>query len=121
MRDRMPHGRRAAAASGLLLLAGLVLGGCGETARRAVRPETDLVHPFAGVRMRAVGEVRRTGDTEYVPALIERLDDDDPAVRLAAGEALVELTGHDTGYEPWAEPAERRRQVAAWRAWWANR
>jgi HEAT repeat protein len=127
MRARGPQGGSATAAlapllaCGLLVLACGLLVACGETARRAVRPAEDLAHPYGGVRMRAVGEVRRTGDTTHVPALIELLDDDDPGVRMAAGSALVALTGHDPGYEPWADAAERRAQVEAWRAWWATR
>lgn len=117
---RRVHDRGAGAALALLLAVGM-LAACGETSRRVVQPEEDLVHPHAGVRMRAVGEVRRAGGTEHVPALIELLDDDDPAVRLATGSTLVELTGHDTGYEPWAGPAERRAQVEVWRAWWKSR
>jgi len=120
MDDREPRGNSARTVLALLLLTGL-LAACGETARRAVRPESDLAHPHAGVRMRAVGEARQAGGTEHVPAVIELLDDDDPGVRMAAGSALLELTGHDTGYEPWADPAERRRQGEAWRAWWATR
>lgn len=120
MDARGPHGGSAAAVLGLLL-ATLALAACGETARRAVRPADDLVNPYSGVRMRAVGEVQRTGDLEQVPALIELLDDEDPGVRMAAGAALVELTGHDSGYEPWADAAERRAQVEAWRTRWAAR
>lgn len=112
--------RVARAVLAVLLAAGL-LAACGQTAQRVVRPENDLVHPHAWVRMRAVGEARRAGGTEHVPALIELLDDDDPGVRMAAGSALVELTGRDTGYEPWAGPAERRVQVEAWRSWWKAR
>ncbi len=120
MNGREPQEGGARAVLALLLVAGL-LAACGETSRRVIRPSEDLVHPYGGVKMRAVGEVRRTRDMEQVPALIELLDDDDPGVRLAAGSALVDLTGHDTGYEPWADPAERRIHVEAWRAWWTTR
>lgn len=120
MDEREPRGGGAASGLVLLLVLG-VLAACGGTSRRVIRPKQDLVHPYSGVRMRAVGEALKAGGTEHVEALIELLDDDDPGVRLAAGDALTELTGHDTGYEPWAGPAERRRQVEAWRAWWAAR
>lgn len=115
-----PHGGSAAVMLALLVACGL-FAGCGETSKRLVRPTDDLVNPYSGVRMRAVGEVRRTGDLEHVPAVIELLDDEDPGVRMAAGSALVEVTGHDTGYEPWADAAELRAQVETWRAWWAQR
>lgn len=111
------NGRTGAAA----LLSVLLLCACGETARRALPVDDALLDPYAGARMRAVAEVGRTGDLARVPALIEMLDDEDPGVRLAAGSTLRQLTGHDTGYEPWAVPAIRRAQVLAWRAWWDAR
>lgn len=60
-------------------------------------------------------------DTRQVPALILLLEDDDDAVRLSAGSALRELTGHDTGYRAFAPPEERARHAAEWRTWWAAR
>jgi len=106
-----------------LLPAILALGllACGSSPKRPIRPETDLVHPYGGVRTRAVLEVARQGDLARVPDLIELLDDEDPGVRAAAGTALEELTGHDTGYRAWAPPETLRAQVLTWRAWWAAR
>lgn len=62
-----------------------------------------------------------SGDVAFVPALIPMLDDGDPSVRLAAGKALKDLTGHDSGYRASAPPEERRRQVEEWRTYWARR
>ncbi len=80
--------------------------------------ERDLQDPYAGRRVTAIATVEARGDREQVPALIELLDDRDPGVRLAAYSALQDLTGRDTGYRPWADEAERRAAVLAWRAWW---
>lgn len=109
--------RRFAARAAWLGLA-LALVGCSSEAPRPVRPEYDLRDPGAARRLTAVSAVERDRDRAQVPVLIELLDDDDESVRMAAGGALKDLTGHDTGYRAFAPPAERRRQVQAWRAWW---
>ncbi len=69
------------------------------------------------VRARAVGLGRRQSDTKVVPALVGRLGDADPVVRLAAHEELRKRTGRDFGYLPWGTPEERSRAVDRWRAW----
>lgn len=103
-------------------LLALALAACGSNpAPRALVLEEALTDPRPGVRTRAVATVGRQGDVRYVPDLIELLDDPDPGVRLSAGAVLEELTGRDTGYEPWADEPARRRQLADWRAWWASR
>ncbi|MHC5010761.1 MAG: HEAT repeat domain-containing protein [Planctomycetota bacterium] len=104
----------------LALGTSLPLAACGDTTRRHVRPTEDFYQPNPSVRMAAVAAARRSGDMSSVPILIELLDDSDEAVRLAAGRALQDLTGRDTGYAAWAPADERRAQVVAWRAWWAT-
>jgi hypothetical protein len=52
-----------------------------------------------------------------IPALVNRLDDRDPVVRLAAYEELRQRTGQEFGYVPWASPEERAGAVGRWRAW----
>jgi hypothetical protein len=86
-----------------------------------VRPEFDLHHPSGTIRAQAVEAVVERRDTSHLLGLVDRLDDDDPAVRLAAGGALRDLTGHDTGYRPYLPTAERRRHQELWRAWLAGR
>ena len=49
-------------------------------------------------------------------ALVERLSDTDPVVRLAAHEELRKRTGRDFGYVPWASPEERAVPIEQWRA-----
>ncbi len=97
------------------------VGGCGTPGKKPIRPEFDLHDPSATRRTEAVLDVSLRRDEKHVPALISLLDDDDPAVRMAAGTTLKELTGHDTGYRPYADLEERRRHVDLWRAWWAAR
>jgi hypothetical protein len=76
-----------------------------------------IQNPTPLVRARAVGLGERQPDSQVVPALIGRLGDGDPVVRLAAYEELRRRTGRDFGYLPWETPEERSRAVDRWRAW----
>ena len=103
-----------AAVGGLLLQ----LAACASTdAPRPVQPEFDLHHPDALRRTLAIHDVAAHGDRRWLPDLVELLDDTDATVRLQAGAALKEMTGHDVGYQAFAGPEERRVAMAAWRAW----
>jgi hypothetical protein len=72
--------------------------------------------PAPLVRARAVGLGRRQADSQVMPALVDRLSDSDPVVRLAAHEQLRKRTGRDFGYVPWASPEERAGAIEQWRA-----
>jgi len=87
--------------------------GCAHGPRRFGKIE----HPAPLVRARAVGLGRRQADSQVVPALVERLGDSDPVVRLAAHEELRRRTGQDFGYVPWSSPEERSTAIDRWRAW----
>ena len=76
-----------------------------------------IQNPAPLVRARAVGLGRRQPDSQVVPALVDRLADADPVVRLAAHEELRQRTGRDFGYVPWASPEERAGAIDRWRAW----
>ncbi len=52
-----------------------------------------------------------------VPALVGRLEDSDPVVRLAAYEELRRRTGRDFGYLPWESPEKRSHAIDRWRTW----
>jgi hypothetical protein len=72
--------------------------------------------PAPLVRARAVGLGRRQPDSRVTSALVERLSDSDPVVRLAAHEELRTRTGQDFGYVPWASAEDRAGPTARWRA-----
>ena len=103
-----------------LLLAVALLAGCASGGTRPVDPDVDLYSPSGTRRAQAVQLVADSGDRSYVPELIGLLDDRDETVRLQAHAALKEMTGHDTGYEPFADRATRAGHVEQWRAWWAD-
>jgi hypothetical protein len=68
-------------------------------------------------RARAVGLAAQQSDSKALPALIGRLGDSDPVVRLAAHEELRKRTGQDFGYVPWASAEERSDAMDRWQAW----
>jgi hypothetical protein len=80
-----------------------------------------LADPAPMVRARAVGLDDQWPETVVVPALIARLNDKDPVVRLSAHERLKRRTGQDFGYVPWADAQERAAAVARWQSWWQGR
>src|SRR5207247_1240576 len=87
----------------LLVLALAPCWGCG------LGPRTfrKIQHPAPLVRARAIGLGEGRPNSQVVPALVGRLDDADPVVRLAAHEELRRRTGRDFGFVPWASTAER--------------
>ena len=87
--------------------------GCAHGPRRFGKIE----NPAPLVRARAVGLGGRQADSQVIPALVRRLGDTDPVVRLAAHEELRRRTGRDFGYVPWASPEERSTAIDRWRAW----
>ncbi len=63
-----------------------------------------------------IDQASRGDDADYA-ALIRKLDNDDPAVRLFAARSLEELTGETFGYRYHHSRHDRRAAVDRWRAW----
>lgn len=100
-----------------LLVLALAMGfgtGC-SLAPKSFRKLTD---PAPIVRARSVGLGDNLPASQVIPRLIDRLEDKDRVVRLAAFEELKKETGQTLGYVPWAADAERAVAVARWRDWW---
>ena len=85
-------------------------GLCGRAAASRRRLPQGLTDPAPIVRARSVGLGDDLPEGQVVPALIDRLDDPDPVVRLAAYEELQQGHGPDFGFVPWAGEADRRRR-----------
>lgn len=66
-------------------------------------------------RIAAIRRAGETNDRSVTGILIDRLEDDDEAVRLFAILALERLTGTRLGYDYHAPEAARRRAVERWR------
>lgn len=73
------------------------------------------------VRARSVSLGGRLPQGQVVPALIDRLEDRDPVVRLAAYEELKKGTGRTFGFVPWGSDSDRSSAVGRWRDWWKQR
>ena len=61
--------------------------------------------------------IRRAGeqrDAGAIRPLVELLDDDDPAVRMFAIQALDRITGTRLGYDAYAPLGDRREAVDRW-------
>lgn len=61
------------------------------------------------------------GDPQAIPVLVDRLEDEDPAVRFFAVLALERLTGTRMGFQAGAAAEERRLAVARWRRYVLDR
>jgi hypothetical protein len=87
----------------------LLLGGCIAGYRPA------LSSPDPAARIRAIRQGVEKQDRGAVPLLVNRLEDEDEAVRFYAITALVKMTGSDQGYRFYAPESERREAVKRWR------
>lgn len=81
----------------------------------------DMLAPAPIVRARAVNLSDDQPEWVAVPALIDRLADSDPVVRMTANNALKKRTGRDFGFAEWGSPVERQAAVDRWRGWWDDR
>lgn len=96
----------------------LALGGCVPDAGRLHR-ELESFDPAR--RLRATKAVAESEDQRFIPALVDRLSDEDVAVRFGAILALERLTGERFGYNSWSPPEERQKAIESWRAYVAAR
>ena len=92
---------------------GLAAVGC-RAERISVRHSMQSVD--AASRVRAIQRAAIEGDSSAVPNLVDRLEDEDAAVRFAALLALERITGERLGYEYGASVERRASATARWRA-----
>ncbi len=88
------------------------LGGCVATGG-SIRERMTNEDP--AIRIRAIGDVAKAGDSSLLPDVVERLDDGDSAVRMYAIVALEKMTGTRLGYSYADPPSKRTRAISAWR------
>ena len=70
-----------------------------------------------GERIHAIVEAGERGRQEAVPLLVDRLEDEDEAVRFFAIQSLERITGESRGYRYYDPPGLRARAVRRWRSW----
>ena len=89
-----------------------------KTACSACGPATQGPEGFQAsapdTRLDAILAAARNGDPDAARDLVEQLDSDDPAVRLAAISALERLFGTSRGYVHYDSPSERDAAVIRW-------
>ncbi len=68
-------------------------------------------------RILAVFAAGEASDRESVPLLVDRLEDEDEAVRFFAIQALEKIVGQRFGYDYAKPPEERAAAVERWRAY----
>jgi hypothetical protein len=56
-------------------------------------------------------------DRKAIPRLIADLEDNDPAIRFAAINALQRITGQTLGYQYYDDEDRRKPAVERWRQW----
>lgn len=84
------------------------------------RPTNPIQSRFTAERIAAARSAALRGETHRVAHLVDRLEDEDPAVRFASLLALERLTGQRMGYH-YGDPPERRAEaVARWRRYVAE-
>jgi hypothetical protein len=96
---------------------GLVLGLCGVMGCTAPRPSPNIADADPTVKIAGIRQAVARKDRAALPALVEQLDSDDPAVRLFAMGALERFAGERFGYEYYFDEEQRKPSLARWREW----
>lgn len=71
----------------------------------------------SATRVKAILSAGERNDVGAIPLIIDRLDDDDVAVRSVAIQTLKRMTGEEFGYRSFDNVDVRSQAVARWRAW----
>jgi len=95
----------------------LTLTGCGPS--RTPYPES-LNSQRPEERILAAKHAAEIGDRDVIGILVDRLEDDDEAVRMFAILALEKLTGTRHGYDYSADQVQRGRAIQRWRRYVAQ-
>ncbi len=95
--------------------AALLAGVCGACGLKPLHYPADLGSPHPGLRARAVQAAVARNDPAAVPLLVDRLEDEDVAIRLYAAQALRRLTGKDFNYRYYRPLADRTLAIERWR------
>ena len=105
----------------MLVLAPLFIAGCLANPHERISEDwhENLKNPNADIRVEALKVMVETNDQGAIPLVIDRLEDEEPGVRMFAYHALRRICGEDLGFTPYGSEVARAAEVAKWRAWWA--
>jgi hypothetical protein len=101
----------------LALAAAMVVCWCTGCAAPPIKPV--LTDPDPSVKIPAMRQAVQRHDQSAIPILIKNLENDDPAVRFYAIDALRKLTGQDFGFLYYSDDDVRRPAVERWKSWLA--
>ncbi len=93
-----------------------IVSGCASTGYRA-----KIQAPYSYDRILAIREAGDRKDTVAIPLLVDRLEDEDSAVRFYAILALERITGERLGYRYADSAVDRQQAVERWREYAATR
>src|SRR5438105_1714448 len=90
------------------------LSGPGCTAPRSA---PNIADADPEVKIAGIMQAETRSDRASLPALVEQLNSDDPAVRLFAIHALERFAGDRFGYEYYFDEEGRKPSLAKWQEW----
>jgi hypothetical protein len=96
---------------GLLVVVCLASGGCIPREGQFI----GAVDPLNNIP--AIQKAAAERNEKAVPALVSQLNNDDPAVRFYAINALQRITGQTFGYVFYDEADQRKPAIERWRQW----
>lgn len=97
-----------------LMVVAAMIAGCSP-------PIADWESVDPGARIDVMNKAVREGDRSHLAEMVRSLENDDPLVRLTAGDALIRLTGKDFGYRYYETESKRAVAASRWRQWLAER
>lgn len=97
---------------GVILLFAL----CG-LACSAPRPTPAIDAEDLDLKIIAIKHAAARNDVSVAPKLVEYLDSDDPALRLASIQALEKFAGERFGYDYYMDEEQRKPALERWRQW----
>ena len=98
--------------AGIILLAVAAgAGGCFSPEKKSLTSDS----PASAVP--AIKDAAQGNDRTAIPRLVADLDDDDPAIRFAAIQALERITGQTLAYRYYDSAERRRAAVLRWQQW----
>ena len=98
-----------------MVMVGCASGGDRRTVSLEAADPSDRIRAIVAAANNGGGDLRST-----VAALVDRLEDEDEAVRFYAIAGLDRLTGQRMGYRAYAPPPRRRVAVERWRRYLAG-
>jgi hypothetical protein len=81
------------------------------------RPPLSIQHEDVNIKILAIQKAAREKDRSAIPNLVRELENDDPAVRFYAIQALEDLTGQTFGFDYYKDEAVRKPAVLKWQEW----